>query len=115
MICTNPSELSKSALELLATIYRDGIKYKKCGVYLAELGNTSCQQLDLFQSNAVSECEKLSKTLDAINAKYGASMIRPGRVSKDNSWDMNQNHLSPCYTSRWGDLRECKSNCVSAI
>ncbi|MBP5455357.1 MAG: hypothetical protein J6Y37_02555 [Paludibacteraceae bacterium] len=69
--------LNKVAMGLLENIYKEGYLYKKAGVVLSELSDSSAVQLDLFQSavhNPV-RSRKLMGAIDAINEKFGMNMI----------------------------------------
>ncbi len=62
---------------LLENIYKEGYLYKRAGVVLSELSDSSAVQLDLFQSavhNPV-RSRKLMGAIDAINEKFGMNMI----------------------------------------
>ena len=69
--------LNKVAMGLLENIYKEGYLYKRAGVVLSELSDSSAVQLDLFQSavhNPV-RSRKLMGAIDAINEKFGMNMI----------------------------------------
>ena len=64
----------------------------------------SKQQLCLFQSEKYDPtARKRMRLLDHINGKYGGQTLRLASESQKR-WYMNQNHLSPSYTTRWEQL-----------
>ncbi|WP_238593825.1 DUF4113 domain-containing protein [Endozoicomonas atrinae] len=47
--------------------------------------------------------------LDAINQRFGSQTLRPASVGfESQQWHMNQQALSPCYTTQWGDIIRVK-------
>ena len=47
--------------------------------------------------------------IDKINAVMGRDYIRYGAQGFDRRWELSQEKLSPCYTSRWSDLLRVKT------
>jgi DNA polymerase V len=102
------------ALELLASIYRSGFRYRKVMINLLGLQHDSTDQLDLFETFGDKKKEDaIMKAFDTINDKYGRGTIRMGTrsllsdtdtESKDRNWRMKREFLSPEYTTRLTDL-----------
>lgn len=96
-------DLAKMATQALASIFREGYGYKKAGVILMDFTPEENQQLTLFQCRNPKHIA-LMKTVDEINARCGQQKIRlatqaPGRV-----WRMNQEKLSPRYTTNLNEI-----------
>lgn len=98
------------AFDLLKKIYRKGIGYRKAGVMLADICDAGQHQTDLFASadqdeQARAKSDRLMATLDALQSRFGRSVIGVSNVQVDNrSWSNRRDHLSPAYTTRWEDL-----------
>ncbi|MDV7482315.1 DUF4113 domain-containing protein [Acinetobacter baumannii] len=100
----------KAATRMLNEIYKEGIKYKKCGVVLTGLEPKSGHTYDLltdFEHIEKKEC--LMKAMDGIHSKFGKKKISvgpcfvPGR-----NWSMCRDKLSR-NPFRWDELLTIKS------
>ena len=67
-----------------------------------------CQQeLPLEQEPKSNEREKLMRTLDEINRRYGRGTLQvasAGLQGDGRLWTMRQERRTPGYTTRWEDL-----------
>lgn len=95
----------KAATRMLSEIYKEGIKYKKCGVVLTGLEPKSGHTYDLltdFEHIEKKEC--LMKAMDGIHSKFGKRKLGvgpcyiPGRT-----WSMSRDKLSR-NPFRWDEL-----------
>lgn len=95
----------KAATRMLNDIYKEGIKYKKCGVVLTCLEPKSGHTYDLltdFEHIEKKEC--LMKAMDGIHSKFGKKKLGfgpcfvPGR-----NWSMSRDKLSK-NPFRWDQL-----------
>ena len=93
--------LNNLAMRLLDQTYRPGYLYKKAGVMLAGIESGKHQQADLFaqQNNPVRD--KLMKTMDALNNRYGRGTVQVATAMQNADWRMCREKLSPCYTTRF--------------
>ncbi|HAV5347181.1 TPA: Y-family DNA polymerase [Acinetobacter baumannii] len=100
----------KAATRMLNDIYKEGIKYKKCGVVLTGLEPKSGHTYDLltnFENIEKKEC--LMQAMDGIHSKFGKKKISvgpcfvPGR-----NWSMCRDKLSR-NPFRWDELLTIKS------
>lgn len=101
--------VTRAALEGLSKIFKPGIYYKKVGVFLNDLRPPMPQQEDIFEaidSLALAKSERLMRIFDRINAQYGRHTVRLGSEGYGTQWCMRSDHHSPCYTTRWSDLRK---------
>lgn len=97
---TNSSiELAKFAIEALGKIYLKGYNYKKAGVVVLDLVPMNNFQHTLFQSSNPTH-SKLMVVLDSINSSYGSQKVRLASQSLGRVWKMNQERVSPHYTTR---------------
>ena len=96
-------DLVSAVGQLVKTVYRDGVKFKKAGVVLSKLVPKSELQLNLFADRErIDRDRRLMNTLDRINGRskqvYFASegVVQP--------WQTKFEHKSKCYTTRWDEL-----------
>ena len=100
---TNSSiELSKYATLALKRIFKEGYGYKKAGVIVSDFTPDHIEQMSLF-ANRDKRHDSLMESLDKINKLYGQNTIRLGAQGK-RKWNMRQEKLSPCYTTKIGDI-----------
>ncbi len=95
--------LAKSALGILDQIWRDGIRYAKAGVMLADLTSRNFQQADLFSATTHGMDEKLMELVDRINSSKYGNVWFAGQ-GQQSPWTMRREHLSPAYTTSWDYL-----------
>ncbi len=89
-------DLVKAATRMVGEIFKEGVKYKKCGVILTGLEPKSGHTYDLLTDfEMVEKKEKLMKTLEGVHQKYGKKKLGvgpcfiPGRT-----WSMSRDKLS---------------------
>ncbi|WP_136064329.1 Y-family DNA polymerase [Modicisalibacter radicis] len=92
----------------LARIYRPRHWFMKTGVMLLDLIDAERQQLALFdapgQAVERERSERLMATLDALNHAMGRGTVHLGMPRGDAAWHLRCAHLTPRYTTRWGEL-----------
>ncbi|MBO2011723.1 Y-family DNA polymerase [Hymenobacter negativus] len=113
---SNPTLLTRAALDGLRQLRRPGVAYHRAGVLLSGLEPMGqAPQLDLFTAPAPDHArsEKLTATLDSLNARFGRQLVRlaAAGVTKDAEgndqqpvWAGRAAHRSPLYTTRWDEL-----------
>ncbi|ENV03510.1 Y-family DNA polymerase [Acinetobacter sp. NIPH 817] len=86
----------KAATKMVSHIYKEGIKYKKCGVILTGLEPKAGHTYDLLTDfEAIEKKEQLMKTLDNVHTKFGKKKLGvgpcylPGRT-----WSMSRDKLT---------------------
>lgn len=84
---------------------REGFSYKKAGVFLADLAKPDDLKGDLFTPARIGE-DKLMRTLDAINRRFGRGTAGLGASSWQRSpeWASRQNMLSGHFTTSLSQL-----------
>ncbi len=100
--------LTTLAMQLLKSIWRNGYRYNKGGVMLAEFYHQDSYQAGLFddiEQNATSQ--KLMTAVDNIN-NSGLGKVFLASQGMSNVWAMRREHLSPAYTTKWNDLPKVK-------
>ncbi len=100
----------KAATRMLNDIYKEGIKYKKCGVVLTCLEPKSGHTYDLltdFEHIQKKEC--LMQAMDGIHSKFGKKKIGVGPCFVPNrNWSMSRDKLSR-NPFKWDELLTIKN------
>ena len=84
------TQIISTVRKLLDSIYRVGYQYKQAGVILAQLQNADGVQLDLFNTEQVQDTvrkQKLMKTIDDINSRYGRNQVHFAIQGTNNETD----------------------------
>lgn len=101
--------ISTIAIAMLKELHKgnEGIKFKKAGVIVTELIDEDKKQLQLFEEENPKHLA-IMKAMDHLNAKIGDRKVKLGTQNLSLTWNMNQNHLSPRYTTRFNEILEIK-------
>lgn len=101
--------ISNVAISMLKELHKgnEGIKFKKAGVVVTELIDEDKKQLQLFEEENPKHLA-IMKAMDHLNAKIGDRKVRLGTQNLNQTWNMNQNHLSPRFTTRYNEILEIK-------
>ncbi|MGX7922226.1 Y-family DNA polymerase [Acinetobacter baumannii] len=96
----------KAATRMLTEIYKEGIKYKKCGVVLTCLEPKSGHTYDLLTDfKQIEKKECLMQAMDGIHSKFGKKKIGVGPCFIPNrNWSMSRDKLSRNPFTREGIL-----------
>ena len=92
----------KKAVAGIEQIYREGYRYKKAGIILYELHNSSSVR-GLLDYNRL-KSDSLMESLDAINYRYGSSTLKIAAEGIHKKWQMKRRQVSPNYTTRFDEL-----------
>ncbi|EMI6045488.1 Y-family DNA polymerase [Acinetobacter baumannii] len=95
----------RAATRMLNDIYKEGIKYKKCGVVLTCLEPKSGHTYDLLTDfKHIEKKESLMQAMDGIHSKFGKKKIGVGPCFLPNrGWSMSRDKLSK-NPFRWDEL-----------
>jgi DNA polymerase V len=103
---TNHSDrIIQAALDGLKKIYRNGYNFKKAGVMVLDLVPENSAQTNLFEETIHPEKMVLMERIDNINCAYGKNTVIFGAQGMERKWKLKQEKLSPCYTTKWSDLK----------
>lgn len=92
------------AVKALRSIYREGYRFKKCGVSFTELYPADCVQLELF-TGASDQHRRLVEAIDTINNRFGKRTLRYAGAGLDTRrWAMKREMLSGICLNDWGRL-----------
>ena len=65
-------------------MYKPNILYRSIGIVLEDFNSCAEEQLLLFNNNAKREQnEKLGKSLDKLEQKFGRNIVRTGFINKE--------------------------------
>tara|TARA_R110002072_G_scaffold288828_1_gene455108 strand:- start:5394 stop:6653 length:1260 start_codon:yes stop_codon:yes gene_type:complete len=101
---TNSSiDIVKLAVKGLKAIYKEGYQYKKAGVIVMDITPENEKQLNMFiQENPKHKI--LMDIMDKLNNGIGQKKLKLGCQDMDRTWKMNQEKLSPRYTTRLDEI-----------
>ena len=100
-------ELVNVATRTTEELVQAPYEYKKAGVILSDISPKSALQTVLFDEVDHEKQDKLMSVLDAINKKQGARSVVVASAGFGGI-RMNREHLSPNYTTEWGEILEVK-------
>jgi len=99
--------LMEAAKGLLKRIYREGLKYKACGVILMNLIPESNEQNYLFDEKYQgSPRQRLMDVMDKYNRQANSGKLFMAAEGLGKPWFMKQAHKSKRFTTRWDELLE---------
>ncbi|QSH42079.1 Y-family DNA polymerase [Lentisphaerota bacterium ZTH] len=98
------SIITAAAVKALYNIFRKGVIFNKCGVMLQGLESTDVQQGDFFAEESFGREERLDKTVDSINQRFGKGTVFRLGEGIDKPWQTVRQWCSPHYTTAWSDL-----------
>ena len=112
VLLDNPSNalniIAPQLRTLLASIFKEGVPYKRCGVVCSDLVPEGTQ-INLFYNEDDRDAEKLSQTIDSIRSRFGRDVIVPASsLHKDLQNVTNARHRTTRYTTRWNELLRVK-------
>lgn len=91
-------------------MWRDGFRYFKAGVIVIDLYRSDDLPVgDLFSSRDPEKSKALMTALDAINGRFGRGAAQPAGLVDRADWTMRRGNLSPCYTTRIGDISSVRA------
>ncbi len=91
-------KLISAARKALIEIYKPGYRYKKVGVDLTGIIPQEYVQGNLFHQPSKLNNEKLIKTFDAINRKFGKATISSGLVgTRIDQWELIKKRTKPTF------------------
>jgi DNA polymerase V len=101
--------IANAAIDLFKQLHygNEGLKFKKAGVIVSELTGENQKQLQLFEEENPKHLA-LMKAMDHLNLKIGETKVKLASQNLSLTWNMNQNHLSPKYTTNFKEILEIK-------
>jgi DNA polymerase V len=99
--------ISNCAIKAVASIFREGIKYKRAGVIVTGIVPTNNYQLNLFEHENPKH-KPLMHSIDKLNIKYGDYKLKIGNQDLERTWKMRQERLSPRRTTNINEIIKVK-------
>ena len=99
----------KAAMNLVDSLYRPDVPYKKAGVLLTEFTPKTVQQLSMFANAAETKTAALMPVIDALNRVVGRDSIVLGSRLQTKKWQSSFDSKSPAYTTDWSELKTVKA------
>ncbi len=97
--------LTKYALQQIDVLFKENTKYVKVAIMFSALHSRSQHINDLWHPvQLIQQRDELMQTLSDVKKRYGSDSVQVGYYSKENTWKMRQQNLSPRYTTRWSDI-----------
>lgn len=95
-------ELVKYTRQALEAIYKPGYRYKKSGVVVSNIIPDKQVQLNLLDQTDHGREFTLMQFMDELTERYGRDTVKVAAqgTHKKKNWNLNREHLSPCYTTR---------------
>ena len=105
------AEMIRAAQGCLKTIHKPGLAYQKTGVFLDALEDARLAQRSLFPMPGVDRARTraLMRAMDRLNSAWGRDTVRFAATGAERPWAMKQGHKSPCYTTRWREIKQVRS------
>ncbi|MFT6899318.1 MAG: DNA polymerase V [Paraglaciecola sp.] len=92
----------KVTQDAMSQLFKNGIRYYRCGIGLMDLRSEQLYQFDLF--NESTDNPTLMSCMDNINARFGRSTVHIAAKGFEQKFAMRREFLSPQYTTRWNDI-----------
>lgn len=102
------NDLIKPAVGLVDKLYKKGMIYKKAGVMLSGIVPDTSIQGNLFLSETKNCERRLMDMIDNVNFSQRDDVLKFAASGTDRNWKMQQNFISPRYTTRWNELYEVR-------
>lgn len=114
VILTAPSNdtrvLLRESKRLFAELYESGVPYKKAGIIVGLITESSYQQADLFMTtDPYKDSDEVLSVMDTLNQRFGKDTVTLGRSGHSGAWQPSRTLLSPHYTTQWSDLISVKA------
>jgi DNA polymerase V len=98
------SEIIQAAKKCLRKMFKEGDRYKKCGVILLDICEESSIMPDLFAPIMDSKKKHLIKCVDSYNKKFGKNTIFFGAMGVKSEWKSQKNFISKVDPNQWNSL-----------
>lgn len=101
-------DIVKYANIALRSIFKEGYYYKKAGVIVMDIVPENPKQLSIFTTDNPKH-KKLFEAVDFINDSIGQKKIKIASQDLKRTWKMNQEKLSPRYTTNINEILVVKA------
>lgn len=97
-------QIISAAKHCLKYLFKEGVRYKKCGILLLDLIAENNIIPDLFLGGLDPKRQQVLQTVDALNARFGKNTLFYGAMGTDPQWKMRSDRRSRHYTTSWEEL-----------
>ena len=101
-------EIVKYARMLCPALFKEGVPFKKAGVYIPKIVSKDAVQRNMFYPFDHERHDRLMAVLDGMNDKYGRGTLKHGAEGMRREWRLNRKKLSPLYTTDIDDIITAK-------
>ncbi len=101
--------LTKAARALAEKLFVEGRGYKKAGIVLSSLEAADVPQAEFFDDGKAERSKRLARAVDGLNAALGSGALRWGGERASAGWGSRCESQSPCWTTRWEDLKSVRA------
>lgn len=102
-------QIISAAKRCLPVLFREGQRYKKCGVILLDLVAEADIIPDLFLGAPDPHRQHVMRTVDALNARFGKNAVFFGAMGVDPRWKARSSRRTQAYTTEWDSLALAKA------
>tara|TARA_E500000318_G_scaffold74409_1_gene69050 strand:+ start:1102 stop:2361 length:1260 start_codon:yes stop_codon:yes gene_type:complete len=98
--------ICKTIGERLPKVWQPDMSVKKAGILMMGLCQPEYAPQDLFSQTSLSP-SPLMTALDRIESRFGKEAVTVGRAQRARGmdWFMTSENRSPCYTTKWQDIK----------
>lgn len=97
-------DLVREALQILKSIYKEGFRYAKAGVFLTGLVPETSIQQNLFVRTDTFKQKKLMESVDALNQRFGKETLTYAGAGISKEWSVKKEFISKKFTTSLKDL-----------
>ena len=101
---SDTATIIQCARRLLERLFREGYRYKKCGIMLLDLVPEDHRQEHLFLRQDPSKVDHLMRVVDGINRTMGSGSVFHAAQGISRGWQMRSEMRSPRYTTKWDEI-----------
>lgn len=104
-------DLVDAAVRAGKLMWKDGFRFKKSGVMLADLVQPSKSQRTLFGLSDEEQARRgrLMAAMDRINLDHGRGVLQLGGAGLKQGWQMRRDRISKHFTTRWEEILRVRS------
>jgi len=97
----------RAAQSAMKRIYKPGKKYKKVGVFIADIVPDDSIQMAVFEPGSYNtKRQELMAVVDRINEQWGSNVVDYAATGVKKGWRMRRRMCSPQFTTNWDELPE---------
>jgi DNA polymerase V len=99
------SKLISVGKEILESIFKKGLGYKKAHIFLSGLEKSTSKQYSLEDNVAsIAKETNLMRVLDRLNIFYGRDTLKYASTGISRDWLMKREKKSQSYTTNWSEI-----------